>query len=154
MQRPRHLSPQVRHFLHTIADKFPDLFPQTRMKGPEYYGDCTLLHFRPTLAMDVEQLMDIMEDELALIILYHHIPAPHSDDGRSLCIYPLPTSPKRLIKINVQADLAGQVQRLTVMLCEDLEQLLTELSFDVRTHQREGHFKHLRPWHRVLVDFL
>lgn len=68
----------LRHFLKDFMTFVPLQLPQlldvTTMEEPQFYGDYVLLTFPLHDPYDLEEVMDMLEDDMELIVLYHHIP--------------------------------------------------------------------------------
>ena len=54
--------------------QLPQLLDVTTMEEPQFYGDYVLLTFPLHDPYDLEEVMDMLEDDMELIVLYHHIP--------------------------------------------------------------------------------
>ena len=65
----------LRHFLDDFMSFVPLQMPQllnvATMEEPQFYGDYVLLTFPLRDPYDLEEVMDIFEDDMELITLYH-----------------------------------------------------------------------------------
>ena len=61
-------------FLAFVPLQLPQLIDVTTMEEPKIYGDYALLPFPLREPYDLEEVMDIFEDDMELITLYHHTP--------------------------------------------------------------------------------
>ena len=92
----------LRHFYDDFMSFVPLQHPQLLNVGTMeellFYSDYVLLTFPLANAIDIEEVMDMMEDDMQLIMLYHHIPSQHTLFGHSACAYsnPLTSSLKKL----------------------------------------------------------
>ena len=81
----------LRHFLDDFMSFVPLQMPQllnvATMEEPQFYGDYVLLTFPLRDPYDLEEVMDIFEDDMELITLYHHVPV----DWKNPVIAPVPT---------------------------------------------------------------
>lgn len=72
----------LRHFFNDFMTFVPLQLPQlldvTTMEEAQFYGDYALLTFPLRDPYDLEEVMDLFEDDMELITLYHHIPEPPS----------------------------------------------------------------------------
>lgn len=86
----------LRHFLNDFLSFVPLQLPQlldvTTMEEPQFYGDYVLLTFPLRDTYELEEVMDMFEDDMELITLYHHIPMPTEQYGHSTCAYSNPHS--------------------------------------------------------------
>ena len=68
----------LRHFFNDFMTFVPLQLPQlldvTTMEEAQFYGDYALLTFPLRDPYDLEEVMDLFEDDMELITLYHHIP--------------------------------------------------------------------------------
>lgn len=85
----------LRHFLKDFMTFVPLQLPQlldvTTMEEPQFYGDYVLLTFPLHDPYDLEEVMDMLEDDMELIVLYHHIPMQNEPFGHSTCAYSNPS---------------------------------------------------------------
>ena len=63
-----------------------------KMEKPVKYDDYVLLTFQLNTPFTIEEVMDMLEDEMEMIILYHHIPSHQTEFGHSCCAYSNPPS--------------------------------------------------------------
>ena len=81
----------LQHFYDDFLDKVPRQLPQlldtTRMEEPKFYDDFVLLTFVTDEPYDLDEVMDMFEDDIELITLYHHVPSRTSQFGQHLCIF-------------------------------------------------------------------
>ena len=54
--------------------QLPQLLDVTTMEEPQFYGDYVLLTFPLRTPYELDEVMDMFEDDMELITLYHHIP--------------------------------------------------------------------------------
>ena len=74
----------------SVPLQLPRLLNITTMEEPKFYGDYVLLTFPLRDPYDLEEVMDMFEDDMELITLYHHIPAGSGNFG----IAPAPIQPR------------------------------------------------------------
>ena len=77
-------------FLSFVPLQLPQLLDVTTMEQPRFYDDYVLLSFPLSEPYDLEEVMDIFEDDMELIVLYHHIPSSATTFGCSTCAYSNP----------------------------------------------------------------
>ena len=147
----------LRHFLDDFLSSVPLQLPQlldvASMAQPVVYDDYALLTFSLSDAYELEEVMDMLEDDMELIILYHHVPSRQTRFGHSTCAYANPAF-GRMFKINAQADDCGLVHSIAVTIYASLEMMNADLSLDLRLHELSGHFIYKKPWEEVLIDFI
>ena len=86
----------LRHFFNDFMTFVPLQLPQlldvTTMEEAQFYGDYALLTFPLRDPYDLEEVMDLFEDDMELITLYHHIPTHADKFGHSTCAYSNPAT--------------------------------------------------------------
>ncbi len=70
-------------FLAVVPLQLPELLDKRKMEKPVKYDDYVLLTFQLNTPFTIEEVMDMLEDEMEMIILYHHIPSRHTEFGHS-----------------------------------------------------------------------
>lgn len=141
-------------FMALVPLQLPQLIDVTMMEEPEYYGDYALLCFPLKEPYELEEVMDMLEDDIELITLYHHIPSSSTDLGHSACSYSNPAF-GQMFKVNAQTDGSGKVSHITVTVYDSLELMCGDICLDLRLHaERSGYFKYKKEKEDVLIDFL
>lgn len=79
-------------FLAVVPLQLPELLDKRKMEKPVKYDDYVLLTFQLNTPFTIEEVMDMLEDEMEMIILYHHIPSHQTEFGHSCCAYSNPPS--------------------------------------------------------------
>ena len=95
-------------FLAVVPLQLPELLDKRKMEKPVKYDDYVLLTFQLNTPITIEEVMDMLEDEMEMIILYHHIPSRQTEFGHSCCAYSNPSS-GRMFKVNGATDERGTV---------------------------------------------
>ena len=102
----------LRHFFNDFMTFVPLQLPQlldvTTMEEAQFYGDYALLTFPLRDPYDLEEVMDLFEDDMELITLYHHIPTHADKFGHSTCAYSNPAF-GQMFKMNCKTDADGKV---------------------------------------------
>ncbi len=102
-------------FWMTLLSFVPLQMPQhlnvATMEEPQFYGDYVLLTFPLRDPYDLEEVMDIFEDDMELITLYHHVPVGLEKSGHSTCAYSNPAF-GQMFKMNARTDADGKVNRV------------------------------------------
>ena len=109
----------LRHFFNDFMTFVPLQLPQlldvTTMEEAQFYGDYALLTFPLRDPYDLEEVMDLFEDDMELITLYHHIPTHADKFGHSTCAYSNPAF-GQMFKMNCKTDADGKVNSILVTL--------------------------------------
>lgn len=74
--------------------QMPQLLNVATMEEPQFYGDYVLLTFPLRDPYDLEEVMDIFEDDMELITLYHHVPVGLENPVIAPVPTPIPLSGK------------------------------------------------------------
>lgn len=147
----------LRHFLDDFLSFVPLQLPQlldvTTMEKPQFYGDYVLLTFPLRAPYDLDEVMDMFEDDMELITLYHHIPMQSELFGHSTCAYSNPAF-GQMFKMNAKTDAEGKVSSIIATVYESLEQMCGDLCLDLKLHSKSGTFKYKKNKDDVLMDFL
>lgn len=147
----------LRHFLDDFMAFVPLQLPQlldiTTMEEPQFYGDYVLLTFPLRDPYDLEEVMDMFEDDMELITLYHHIPLLSEKFGHSTCAYSNPAF-GQMFKMNARTDADGKVNSIIATVYDSLEQMYGDLCLDLNLHSKSGVFKYKKNKDDILMDFL
>lgn len=138
-------------FLSFVPLQLPQLLDVTTMEAPKFYDDYVLLSFPLTERYELEEVMDIFEDDMELIILYHHIPSGAIVFGSSTCAYSNPAF-GQMFKMNARVKENGRVDRIDVTIYESLEFMCSDICLDLKLHEQNGHFKY--PKEELLAEFI
>ncbi len=147
----------LRHFLDDfmafVPLQLPQLLDLTTMEEPQFYGDYVLLTFPLRDPYDLEEVMDMFEDDMELITLYHHIPLQSEKFGHSTCAYSNPAF-GQMFKMNAKTDTDGKVSSIIATVYDSLEQMYGDLCLDLNLHAKSGTFKYKKNKDDILMDFL
>lgn len=147
----------LRHFLDDFMTfvplQLPELLDVTTMEKPQFYGDYVLLTFPSREPHDLEDVMDMFEDDMELITLYHHIPMQSEKFGHSTCAYSNPAF-GQMFKMNARTDAEGKVTQIIATVYDSLELMYGDLCLDLKLHARSGTFKYKMNKADILMDFL
>lgn len=144
----------IDNFMALVPLQLPQLIDVTTMEEPEFYGDYALLRFPLKDPYELEEVLDMLEDNIELITLYHHIPSSSVDYGQSACAYSNPAF-GQMFKVNVQTNGSGKVSLVSVTIYDSLELMCGDVCLDLKLHsERDGYFKYKKNKEDVLIDFL
>ena len=139
-------------FITYVPMQLPQLLDVTNMQQQKD-DDSILLTFELKQPKTLEEVMDCLEDDIALIMLYHHIPSRQTDFGHSCCAYSNPAF-GQMFKVNAQTGDNGMVNRLSVTVFDSLEIMCADLTLDVQLHEGQGYFKYRRNQDELILDFI
>ena len=133
--------------------QLPQLLDVTTMEEPQFYGDYVLLTFPLRTPYELDEVMDMFEDDMELITLYHHIPMRTEKFGHSTCAYSNPAF-GQMFKMNARVSDTGKVDRIDVTIYESLEFMCSDICLDLKLHEKTGHFKYRKTKEELLAEFI
>lgn len=140
-------------FLSVVPLQLPQLLDTRTMEQPETYEDYMLLTFPLATPYSIEDVMDMLEDEMEMILLYHHIPSIQTAFGHSCCAYSNPAF-GHMFKINARTNPSGMIEQIKVTIFCSTEIFSADVCLDLELHAKTGHFKYKKPKEEVLLDFI
>ena len=136
-------------FMADVPEQLPQLIHKSWMKKPIIYDEYILLEFNFPQAFSLEDIMNMFEDQMELIILYHMVPSTSTSFGHCCCAYTNPAF-GHMYKMNVMIDGNGLVNRVTVTIFDSLE----FMGGDLELHAKTGSFKYRQNKFEVLSYFI
>ena len=140
-------------FMADVPEQLPQLIHKSWMKKPIIYDEYILLEFNFPQAFSLEDIMNMFEDQMELIILYHMVPSTSPSFGHCCCAYTNPAF-GHMYKMNVMIDGNGLVNRVTVTIFDSLEFMGGDLCNDLELHAKTGSFKYRQNKFEVLSYFI
>lgn len=140
-------------FMSVVPLQLPQLLDTRTMEKPEVYQDYMLITFPLATPYTIEDVMDLLEDEMEMILLYHHVPSVQTSFGHSCCAYSN-SAFGRMFKINAGTNGAGLVDHIKVTIYCSMEIFSADVCLDLELHARSGLFKYRKPKEEVLLDFI
>ena len=140
-------------FMADVPEQLPQLIHKSWMKKPIIYDEYILLEFNFPQAFSLEDIMNMFEDQMELIILYHMVPSTSTSFGHCCCAYTNPAF-GHMYKMNVMIDGNGLVNRVTVTIFDSLEFMGGDLCNDLELHAKTRSFKYRQNKFEVLSYFI
>ena len=140
-------------FMADVPEQLPQLIHKSWMKKPIIYDEYILLEFNFPQAFSLEDIMNMFEDQMELIILYHMVPSTSTSFGHCCCAYTNPAF-GHMYKMNVMIDGNGLVNRVTVTIFDSREFMGGDLCNDLELHAKTGSFKYRQNKFEVLSYFI
>lgn len=140
-------------FMTFVPLQLPQLLDVTTMEEPQFYGDYVLLTFPLHNPYDLDEVMDMFEDDMELITLYHHIPMRSEKFGHSTCAYSNPAF-GQMFKMNARITDTGKADRIDVTVYDSLEFMCSDLCLDLKLHEQCGYFKYRKNKEELLAEFV
>lgn len=97
------LQETVEQFKMLATLQMPSLVKPSMMVSSELEDDYTLLTYKLPNPMPIDELIDEMEDQMELILLYHMVPSKDTDFGHCYCSYSNPRF-EHMFKLNSSTD--------------------------------------------------
>ena len=143
---------QIDNFRAVVPLRLPGLIEEDGLETIDDYGDYALLTYLLQNPVDIQTVMNRMEDDMDLTILYHVKTAIGQDAPQHCCAYSSP-SYEAMYKFNAQTSGDGMVRTLYVYIFESLEVMLEFLKDDLKQHTKAVEF-HGLPLSRLVADFM
>ena len=140
-------------FMADVPEQLPQLIHKSWMQKTIIYDEYILLEFNFPQAFSLEDIMNMFEDQMELIILYHMVPSTSTSFGHCCCAYTNPAF-GHMYKMNVMIDGNGLVNRVTVTIFDSLEFMGGDLCNDLELHAKTGSFKYRQNKFEVLSYFI
>lgn len=102
-------------FLALAPLQLPELINQERMEQPVYEDGYVLLDFKLEKPCPLEEVMNLFEDQMELVILYHKVTSVHTEFGQFCCAFSNPNF-GRMYKMNASTDANGNVHSVMVTI--------------------------------------
>ena len=131
----------------------PKLVRTDHLEGIEEFDDYAMLTYSLANPICIRHVMDDMEDEMGLNILYHIRTCENRREGQQCCAYATPTC-GQMYKFNAQTEKDGQVHTLYVYIFTSLEIMLECLKDDLLAHAGTGVFQTKMTYPRLIADFM
>lgn len=143
----------IDRFCRMASLELPDLIDEKHLESADDYDDYALLTFSLESPMSMEEVLDCLEDQSELNILYHVSGIGAAPGTQHCCAYASPEY-DNMYKVNAQSDGTGAVDTLYVYVYSSLEVMLESLKDDIRLHDGMGKTLCLLPLSRVIADFM
>ena len=114
------LQQEVEKFKEIAPLILPELLGNAEMGENDLVGDTGLIPYTLSGEYELEEVMDMLEDQMELTILYHFMPSKQTDFGHQCCAYSDPTF-GHMFKIHVVTNGAGKVNAMTWTAMRDRE---------------------------------
>ncbi len=144
----------VESFLNHLNLQMPQLTARQNFIDVEYHEDSSVLEFHIPEPLPIGELLDILDDHMELIILYHVIPTNATVMGEQCCAYSDPTC-DFIYKVNGITDDNGKCDTVYVTLYQSLETLGIEVQTELEKKTASCHeVVFSRNLTEVLRDFI
>ena len=131
----------------------PELFDVNFMRETEDFGDYAMITFVLAKPLAIDTVMDLLEDQMELNILYHILLRSAGSECQQCCAYSNPTF-EHMYKVNAQSDGTGLVDTVYVNIYPSLEVMLESLKEDLELHSSVGEKITLMTLPALISDFM
>lgn len=144
---------QIDWFVTLAGLEMPALISPGKFQGAEIYEDNAVLTFLLPKVYPLEELIDELEDQMELILLYHYLPSTATNFGQKCCAYSNPRF-GRMYKLNATANGDIECDTLYVTLYDSLEIMGNELREELLKVIKNGNVLFARSEEELLRDFI
>ena len=127
------ITDNVTKFLALAPLIMPKLIGDASPDETEITDDSAVLYFAFKEAQPLSWVMDVMEDEMEMTLLYHGI-NKRDEHLHHCCFFSSPQSGRNMFKINIVSDNLENANGLTVSIYESLDVMESELESDLQAH--------------------
>lgn len=146
------LQESIEQFKMLVSLQMPNLVSPTMLEDIEMCDDYAILTFQLPKTFGMESLIDELEDQMELILLYHMVPSKDTPFGQSCCAYSNPRF-GHMFKMNSISDEWGNCNVLYVTVYSSLEYMGDELRKELARVSSKGQFIYHRQETELLLDF-
>lgn len=143
----------IESFLSLAPLEMPDLIDMAHLESSDDYDDYALLSFSMPVPMTIDEVLDCLEDQTELNILYHVKVIDSNMDRQHCCAYASPEY-ENMYKVNVQTNVSDKVDTVYVYIFSSLEVMLESLKEDLSLHDGMGETVFKMPLSRLIADFM
>lgn len=143
----------IDRFCRMASLELPDLIDAEHLESADDYDDYVLLTFSLESPMSMDEVLDCLDDQSELNILYHVGGIGVTPSAQHCCAYASPEY-DNMYKVNAQSDGTGAVDTLYVHVYSSLEVMLESLKDDLRIHEEIGEARCMMPLSRLIADFM
>lgn len=127
------ISSELKKFMALGQLLSPTLIDAKRCGQPDLTDEQATVKFRLEEKFPIGSIMDLLEDELELLLLYH---GTHKDNPRlhECCFYANPNTSQLMFKVNVSTDATGFTDFICVAVYDSIEIWEQGLESDLASH--------------------
>jgi len=141
------------NFMAIAPSQLPSIINQEWMEKPTFYEEFTLLTFNLPQTYSIDEIMDMFDEQMEIIPLYHKVSSNYTTFGHSCAAYSNPDF-GHMYKINATTDGKGVVSSVNVTIYDSLEMMYGDINQDVELNSKSGYFKFKREKAEILANFI
>ena len=140
------------NFMALAPMQLPSLINREWMEEPEIYDEYVLLTFNLPTSHTLDDIMDMFEEQMELIPLYHKVSSGYTTYGHSCCAYSNPDF-GHMYKINATTNGKGMISTVHVTIYDSSEFMYGDHCNDMKLNSTTGYFKFRREKAEILANF-
>lgn len=132
--------------------QMPRIFKTDHIITKEIYDDYALVEYRLENHISMGNLLELLDDQTEIILLYHNVPSKDVDFGQSCCAYSNPRY-SHMLKLNAHTDGMGLCTSIYVTIYSSLEYMYIALQHEAQLILTKGKCDYIRSGKALLTDF-
>lgn len=130
---------EVTRFMALAPLMLPKLIKNTTAEETDITDDSAILYFTLEEALPISLVMDMLEDDMELSLLYHGT-SKENAKLHHCCFFTSPANGKDMFKFNMVSDNREYVSDLTISIFDSLDTMESELESDLTSHAKSFDF--------------
>lgn len=144
----------IEHFLSHADLQLNSILARQYYAGAEVFDDSAILTYNIPTQYTIDELLDLVDESMELVILYHVIPSNATVMGEQCCAYSDPILDD-IYKLNCITNDDGLCETIYVTLYDSLEMLGSDVQDELVEQTSKSHeVVFSRPLNEVLRDFI
>lgn len=146
--------------IHESVEKFqsiaplllPELIGSAKPGETEIYDEHAILPYILRREFSVDDVLDMFEDEMEMVVMYHSIASADTDYGQQICAYSNPDF-GHMYKINSTTNGRGMIDQLVVTIYASMEFMGVEILRDYDMHEERYEFRYKKERNEIVAEF-
>lgn len=143
---------QIEDFIELTADLIPGMFEKTSLGKCEIHDYYAVIEFKLEDRLSKDDVLDMLEDNMEMTIMYVHHRSMSTDAGISICAYSDHSFDDKFA-IHAITDADGLVHHITATLFFSVDVMMNHLVEDLEQHSGSGTFESSMAKEDVMTAF-
>ena len=143
---------QIEDFVELTADLIPGMFEKTSLGKCEVHDYYAVIEFKLEDRLSKDDVLDMLEDNMEMTIMYVHHRSMSTDAGISICAYYYHSFDDKFA-IHAITDADGLVHHITATLFFSVDVMMNHLVEDLEQHSGSGTFESSMAKEDVMTAF-
>lgn len=143
---------QIEDFIELTADLIPGMFEKTSLGKCEVHDYYAVIEFKLEDRLSKDDVLDMLEDNMEMTIMYVHHRSMITDAGISICAYSDHSFDDKFA-IHAITDADGFVHHITATLFFSVDVMMNHLVEDLEQHSGAGTFESAMAKEDVMTAF-